>query len=92
MLQRDPTKRLGYNGFDEIKNHPWFKDINWEALYKKEVIPPFRPNVKDEESTEQIDAEFTSQKAAVTPTPQNVVLTVDPKAFDGFSYVQEGVH
>lgn len=92
LLQREPTKRLGYHSFDEIKSHPWFSDINWEALYKKEVIPPFRPNVKDEKSTEQIDPEFTNQVPTVTPTPVNVVLEVDPKAFNGFSYVQDGVH
>lgn len=48
--------------------------------------------MKDEKSTEQIDPEFTNQVPTVTPTPVNVVLEVDPKAFNGFSYVQDGVH
>ena len=87
LLNRDPPKRLGYNGFDEIKNHPWFSDIDWDALYKKEIPPPFRPTVKDEESTEQIDPEFTNVVPAVTPTPVNAILT-DQAAFQGFSYAE----
>ena len=27
LLERDPKQRLGYNGFEEIMNHPWFDDI-----------------------------------------------------------------
>ena len=30
LLQRDPTKRLGANGAEEIKRHPFFsKHIDW---------------------------------------------------------------
>ena len=89
LLQRDPKARLGYNGFAE--SHPWFRDINWDALYKKEIVPPFRPTVKDEESTEQIDSEFTNIVPAVTPTPVNAVL-VDQNAFQDFSYAEGNVN
>ena len=91
LLQREPSQRLGYNGFDEIKSHLWFNEIDWEKLYRKEVVPPFRPTVKNEESTEQIDPEFTSVIPAVTPTPVNAVLT-DQNAFKDFSYAEEPIH
>ena len=87
LLQREPTNRLGYNGFDEIKSHPWFGGIDWDKLYRKEIEPPFRPTVKDDESTEQIDPEFTNVVPAVTPTPVNAVLT-DQNAFKDFSYAE----
>ena len=87
LLQREPTKRLGYNGFDEIKTHPWFSGIDWDKLYRKEITPPFRPTVKDDESTEQIDPEFTNVVPAVTPTPVNAVLK-DQNAFKDFSYAE----
>jgi hypothetical protein len=49
FLERDPNKRLGYRpgggGMADIKSHPWFKGIDWEALYNKEVVPPFEPDV-----------------------------------------------
>ena len=45
------------------------------------------PTVKDDESTEQIDPEFTNVVPAVTPTPVNAVLT-DQNAFKDFSYAE----
>jgi serum/glucocorticoid-regulated kinase 2 len=31
LLQRDPSKRLGVNGGEEIKRHPFFsKHIDWQ--------------------------------------------------------------
>ena len=85
LLERDPTKRLGYNGYEEIQNHPWFKDIDWDQLYRKELDPPFHPAVENEESTEHIDQEFVSIVPTVTPTPTNAILT-DQSVFDNFSY------
>mmetsp|Transcript_17428 Transcript_17428/g.2414 ORF Transcript_17428/g.2414 Transcript_17428/m.2414 type:complete len:100 (+) Transcript_17428:453-752(+) len=49
--EKDPRKRLGTkHGLDEIKNHPWFAEIDWEKLAKKEVPPPFKPNLKEWEN------------------------------------------
>lgn len=38
-LEPDPSKRLGVNGAQEVKNHPYFKGINWEGL-RKQTPPP----------------------------------------------------
>ena len=43
-LVTDVDKRLGYNGAEEIKRHPFFKKTNWDKLLK--VTPPFIPKVK----------------------------------------------
>ncbi|CAI2363437.1 unnamed protein product [Moneuplotes crassus] len=43
LCERDPELRLGALGVDEIKEHPFFKNINWTKLYKKEVKPPYKP-------------------------------------------------
>jgi serum/glucocorticoid-regulated kinase 2 len=43
LLNRDPKKRLGNKGIETIKTHPFFEEINWEALEKREVDPPFVP-------------------------------------------------
>ena len=43
LLQRKPKKRLGYNGVEEIKKHPWMNDINWDLLLKKKIGAPFVP-------------------------------------------------
>lgn len=41
FLDRKPESRLGSNGFDEIKNHPWFAGIDWDKLYRKELPVPY---------------------------------------------------
>ncbi|XP_042510861.1 serine/threonine-protein kinase UCNL-like [Macadamia integrifolia] len=55
LLEKDPTKRLGYTyGAVEIKSHPFFNGLRWDLL--SEVLrPPFLA-LKDEEEifTEQI--------------------------------------
>ncbi|CAK94048.1 unnamed protein product (macronuclear) [Paramecium tetraurelia] len=44
LLQRKPQNRLGNNGPDEVKEHPWFRDFNWDKLITKQIIAPFIPN------------------------------------------------
>ena len=38
-----PYCRLGKNGVDEIKKHPFFNDIDWDNLHN--MKPPFIPNL-----------------------------------------------
>ena len=42
LLQKDPNKRLGGSIKDaqEIKEHPYFKDVDWVKVYNKELTPP----------------------------------------------------
>jgi serum/glucocorticoid-regulated kinase 2 len=35
LLKFKPEQRLGANGFDEIKSHSFFKDIDWLKLLNK---------------------------------------------------------
>ena len=44
QLINDPEKRLGRNGADEIKKHPFFKNINWQHI-KETLVPPFIPDL-----------------------------------------------
>ncbi|CAD8088941.1 unnamed protein product [Paramecium primaurelia] len=39
LLQRNPIKRLGSGVSDskEIKQHPYFQDVDWEKVYNKEL-------------------------------------------------------
>lgn len=49
----DADERLGANGVDEIKKHPFFKGIDWNNLRKTKS--PFIPNVKEEDDTTRFD-------------------------------------
>ena len=46
LLERDPNKRLGGGIRDaqEIKDHPYFKDVNWDDIYNKKIKPPIFMN------------------------------------------------
>jgi hypothetical protein len=56
LLTRDPTKRLGTKEAAEIKKHPFFRNIDWDKLFKKEVEPTFKPKVKSEADVSQVRA------------------------------------
>ena len=46
MIQRKPSRRLGYNGPSEVKNHTWLVDFPWDDLYYGKLKPKFAPKVK----------------------------------------------
>ena len=47
LLDKNPAKRLGSNGdADQIVNHPWFKDIDWDKLMKKQIKAKFVPDLE----------------------------------------------
>ena len=48
LLQPDLSKRYGNlkNGVDDIKNHSFFKSMNWDKLLREELPAPFIPKIK----------------------------------------------
>lgn len=48
LMMKDPLKRLGFkdNECAELKNQPFFKDINWGRLEAGMLPPPFVPDPK----------------------------------------------
>lgn len=49
----DADQRLGRNGADEIKAHPFFKSLDWDAL--REMTPPYIPQIVSDISNENFD-------------------------------------
>ncbi|KAJ5677636.1 uncharacterized protein N7477_003269 [Penicillium maclennaniae] len=61
LLNRNPKHRLGANGdAKELMAHPFFHDIDWDALCRKQVIPPFKPKLQSDTDTSNFDPEFTN--------------------------------
>ena len=50
----DPGKRLGKNGSDEIKAHPFFKGIDWENI-RDTMKPPFIPEIQNDYDTKYFE-------------------------------------
>lgn len=48
LLKRKPQDRIGFkNGIVDIKEHAWFRNVNWVELYNKEAKAPYIPKVGD---------------------------------------------
>ncbi|XP_057326745.1 ribosomal protein S6 kinase 2 beta-like isoform X2 [Microplitis mediator] len=89
LFKRNPANRIGSNGVEEIKNHVFFASIDWDALYRKEVVPPFKPAVSREDDAFCFDSEFTCKTPRDSPG-------LPPSAnahelFRGFSFVAPGL-
>ncbi|TMW63141.1 hypothetical protein Poli38472_002082 [Pythium oligandrum] len=67
LLERNVSKRLGggkstmfvVRGVQALKNHPFFKKIDWPAMEKLQVPPPLIPRVMGDTDTSNIDVKFT---------------------------------
>lgn len=52
LLKRNSGERLGCKGWsrrrgqEQLRSHPWFKDIDWEKLETRQITPPFIPDDK----------------------------------------------
>eukprot|EP01094_Clydonella_sp_ATCC50884_P007025 TRINITY_DN1620_c0_g1_i4.p1 TRINITY_DN1620_c0_g1~~TRINITY_DN1620_c0_g1_i4.p1 ORF type:complete len:710 (+),score=219.36 TRINITY_DN1620_c0_g1_i4:56-2131(+) len=89
LLQRDPQLRLGSGPGDaeEIKAHPFFRNVDWGRLERKEYEPEFKPHLQSLEDVRYFDPEFTSQTVQDTPVDDQMLLGQRPDLFKGFSYV-----
>jgi serum/glucocorticoid-regulated kinase 2 len=62
LLTRDPVQRLGVNGAEEIKRHPFFEKIDWQRLAQKKIQPPFKPSVRSPVDVSNFDTVFTAEQ------------------------------
>jgi len=86
LLSRDPKERL--SDPTAIRAHPYFANIDWDKLIKKEIVPPYVPPVKSELSTDMIDPSFTGEDATLSVTDNGSELSkAEQDNFGGFTYV-----
>ncbi|XP_058983853.1 cAMP-dependent protein kinase catalytic subunit 2-like isoform X1 [Musca domestica] len=57
LLQVDLSKRFGnlVNGNKDIKNHAWFKNVDWYGLLNQDFAAPFIPRVTNMEDVSNFD-------------------------------------
>ncbi len=75
FFTQDPDKRLGSgkDGVEKIKKHPFFKNIDWDAIYNKKIKPPFIPRISSDSDTKYIDSEFTNLTPVDSYNPQDML-------------------
>ncbi|KAI0220917.1 Protein kinase C iota type [Lamellibrachia satsuma] len=90
FLNKSPEERLGCHpetGFSDIQSHPFFRIIDWELLYGRQINPPYKPEVRSETDLEHFDPQFTNEPVVLTPDDQKVIDKIDQSEFEGFEYV-----
>ena len=82
-LITDSDLRLGKNGSEEIKSHPFFKGINWKKI--REMRPPFIPNLKND-----YDVKYFEKFEEIEPFyPVNQFRKRKDAEFIGYTYKGE---
>ena len=95
LLVINPNERLGsgQNGSENVKNHPYFKGVNWEDVWDKKIKPPFIPKLKNDTDLKYFDSIFTEEPLN---NPQRKITIRDrdrepSNEYNGFSYVTGSV-
>jgi hypothetical protein len=54
-------------GAEQIKMHPFFSGVDWDAVLSKEIPVPFKPKTSDQKDTSQIDKVYLSERPVDSP-------------------------
>jgi len=85
LLRYHPKDRLGCgaDGWEAVKRHPFFNGIDWAAMNRRDVTPPFKPEPDrahcspDHELQEQFFGEDRNKDAPLTGDQQKVFENYD---------------
>ena len=95
LLIVDPTARLGSgpNGSEAIKNHSFFKGVNWKDAWYKKITPPFIPKLSNDTDLRYFDSMFTDEpidgvKRKITIRDRD---REPSNEYKGFTYMAESV-
>jgi len=62
LLHKEPSGRMGTKGAHEIKESDFFHSVNFQQLFLREAVPPFKPAVFNEEDTRYVPKAYLSAK------------------------------
>lgn len=65
LLRVNEAERLGSgpNGAQDIKNTAFFRVIDFDALYRRDIAPPFTPEVQNEFDTKYVPKAYLQAEA-----------------------------
>ncbi|KAL2757601.1 hypothetical protein ACRALDRAFT_1060930 [Sodiomyces alcalophilus JCM 7366] len=96
LLRKDPAKRLGSQmpkDLQTIKNHRFFRKIDWKKLATRDMEPPIQPLITDPELAENFSDEFTDLAVSPVVTSKGLWEGLSAREsnkddpFGGFSFV-----
>ncbi|CAH8512048.1 unnamed protein product [Heterobilharzia americana] len=94
LLIKDPTSRLGGGIQDvlEVMAHLFFATIDWDRLIRKDIQPPWKPDVVDEKDTKYVPDEYRDSSVDLTSpddidnNTNNGNRIIDGPYFEDFSF------
>uniref|UniRef100_A0A8C1T761 Rho-associated protein kinase 2 n=1 Tax=Cyprinus carpio TaxID=7962 RepID=A0A8C1T761_CYPCA len=84
----DREVRLGRNGIEEIKRHPFFKNDQWTFSTIRETAAPVVPELSSDIDTSNFD-EIEEDKGEVETFPTSKAFVGNQLPFVGFTYFKE---
>ena len=67
LLEKDPGKRLGREGLEEIKKEPFFYGIYFDDINKKRYKALFIPDINEKDLTNNFEEEYLNLDIAESP-------------------------
>ncbi|XP_035792293.1 ribosomal protein S6 kinase beta-2-like [Anopheles albimanus] len=92
LMKRQVGQRLGSGPTDgqAVREHPFFKNVNWEDVLARRLDPPIKPVLASEDDVSQFDTKFT--KEIPVDSPDETTLSESANLiFQGFTYVAPSV-
>jgi len=88
LLEKNPASRLGVSDscHGDIKRQPFFRCIDFTKLEAKQILPPYKPKLRDPMDVSYFDTAFTEEPVRLTPIDQDFLEQLNQTQFKGFSY------
>ena len=79
--------RLGQNGIEDFRTHPWFSGVDWSSV--TEATAPYIPEVSSPTDTSNFDVDDNDiRQSDAQPPPHNPAFSGLHLPFVGFSFTQ----
>ncbi len=86
LLKKNPEQRLGATTVEAIKHHAFFRGMDWEALYSKDVTPPINPDIARASDCRYISSRYLSLD------PRDPVEGDADQRFTDFTFIDEDAY
>lgn len=68
LCRRELSERLGAGdgGWDQVRGHKWFQNINWKDLRQQKFTAPFLPEIRNEQDTHLFESTCGGEESSHT--------------------------